>query len=110
MPKPKIVVPSYSSIARLEEALKLRSLAERSQEAYLSYIIKFAQHLKRDPATADEAEARGYLVYLRDKRDYSPSSMRSATASRAPCVKGPPRNTAASTSTWASYSRVRRCA
>lgn len=81
MPKPKIVVPSYSSIARLQEALKLRSLAERSQEAYLSYIIKFALHLRRDPATADEAEARGYLLYLRDKRDYSPSSMRSATAS-----------------------------
>ncbi|MEO6625089.1 MAG: site-specific integrase [Burkholderiaceae bacterium] len=80
MPKTKVIVPSYSSIARLQEALKLRSLAERSQEAYLSYVIKFAQYLKRDPASAEEAEARGYLVYLRDKRSYSPSSMRSATA------------------------------
>src|SRR5690606_21016022 len=66
--------------ARLEEALQLRSLAPRSREAYLTYIIKFAQHLKRDPASAEEADARAYVLYLRDKRDYSPSSIRSSVA------------------------------
>lgn len=58
----------------------MRSLAPRSREAYLTYIIKFAQHLKRDPASAEEADARAYVLYLRDKRDYSPSSIRSSVA------------------------------
>ena len=78
--KKKEIVPSYDSLARLQQMLALRSLAPRSREAYLTYVQKFALHTGCDPGTLDEAAARAYLIYLKEKRAYSPSSMRSACA------------------------------
>jgi site-specific recombinase XerD len=78
--KKKEPVPSYESLARLQQMLALRSLAPRSREAYLTYVQKFALHTGCDPGTLDEAAARAYLIYLKEKRAYSPSSMRSACA------------------------------
>lgn len=78
--KKKETVPSYESLARLQQMLALRSLAPRSRAAYLTYVQKFALHTGCDPGTLDEAAARAYLIYLKEKRAYSPSSMRSACA------------------------------
>ncbi len=78
--KPKHTVPSYESLARLEQMLCLRTLAERTCKAYIVYIKKLALYTNRDPAELDEAQARGYLIYLKEKRHYSPSSMRTVCA------------------------------
>jgi site-specific recombinase XerD len=78
--KNKTPVPSYQSLARLQQMLTLRNLAERSREAYLVYVQKLALHFSRDPLELDEAQAREYLIYLKEKRSYSPSSMRTVCA------------------------------
>ena len=82
MPKCKKnnTVPSYESLARLREMLSLRNLADRTREAYLVYIQKLALRAGRDPALLDETQAREYLVYLKEKRRYAPSSMRTVCA------------------------------
>src|SRR5690606_23076710 len=82
MPKCKKnnTVLSYESLARLREMLSLRNLADRTREAYLVYIQKLALRTGRDPALLDEAQAREYLLYLKEKRRYAPSSMRTVCA------------------------------
>ncbi len=83
MSKPKskkTPVPSYESLARLQQMLSLRNLAERSREAYLVYVQKLALHFGRDPVQLDEAQAREYLLHLKEHRKYSPSSMRTVCA------------------------------
>ena len=60
--------------------LSLRTLADRTRAAYIVYIQKLALHAGRDPAELDEAQARAYLLYLKEKRHYSPSSMRTVCA------------------------------
>jgi integrase/recombinase XerD len=73
-------VPSYDSIARLKQMLSLRNLADRTCEAYIVYIQKLALHAGCDPAELDEPRAREYLIYLKEKRNYSQSSMRTVCA------------------------------
>jgi site-specific recombinase XerD len=83
MSKPKskkTPVPSYESLARLQQMLSLRNLAERSREAYLVYVQKLALHFSRAPVQLDEAQAREYLLHLKEHRKYSPSSMRTVCA------------------------------
>lgn len=78
--KNKTPVPLYQSLARLQQMLSLRNLAERSREAYLVYVQKLALHFGRDPLELEEAQARAYLIYLKEKRNYAPSSMRTVCA------------------------------
>jgi integrase/recombinase XerD len=78
--KNKNPVPSYQSLARLQQMLSLRNLAERSREAYLVYVQKLALHFGRDSLQLDEAQAREYLIHLKEKRKYPPSSMRTVCA------------------------------
>jgi site-specific recombinase XerD len=73
-------VPSYDSLARLQQMLSLRNLADRTREAYTVYIQKLALYAGCDPAQLDEPRAREYLIYLKEKRNYSPSSMRTVCA------------------------------
>jgi integrase/recombinase XerD len=60
--------------------LSLRNLADRTCEAYIVYIQKLALHAGCDPAELDEPRAREYLIYLKEKRNYSQSSMRTVCA------------------------------
>ena len=78
--KPKNAGSSYESLARLEPMLSLRTLAERTRKAYIVYIQKLALYTGRGPAELDEAQARGYSIHLKEKRNYSPSSMRTVCA------------------------------
>jgi site-specific recombinase XerD len=73
-------VPSYSSIVRFEEHLTLRSLSARTREEYLRYVRKLASHRGKAPFVLEEAEARAYLLYLKEQKKYAPSSMRIAVA------------------------------
>jgi len=74
------IVPSYPSIARLEEHLSLKSLSARTREEYPRYIRKLAERFGKDPALLEEQDARAYLLYLKEKKKYAPSSMRIAVA------------------------------
>jgi integrase/recombinase XerD len=78
--KKEKTVPSHESIGRLKQMLSLRNLAERSQEAYLVYLQKLAGHFGCDPLKLGEAQVREYLIHLKEKRHYSPSSMRTVCA------------------------------
>ncbi len=73
-------IPTYPSIAKLSEDLCLRSLSSRTRGEYVRYIGKLAAHYGKDPATLQEHEARAYLLYLKEQKQYAPSSMRIATA------------------------------
>lgn len=60
--------------------MKLRSLAEATQEEYLRFVRKLATRHGDDPSGLDEAQVRAHLLRLKDEHQYSPSSMRTAVA------------------------------
>jgi site-specific recombinase XerD len=72
--------PSYPSLTQLQEHLSLRSLSARTREEYVRYVRKLAVQCGQDPAGLDEAQARTYLLYLKEQKHYAPSSMRIAAA------------------------------
>jgi site-specific recombinase XerD len=76
----KAVPADPESLVRFAELLKLRSLAASTQAEYLRYVRKLAARVKRDPADLDEAQVRAYLLHLKEKHAYAPSSMRTACA------------------------------
>jgi integrase/recombinase XerD len=79
----KVAFNDSESLLRFAETLKLRSLAETTQEEYLRYVRKLAARVKRDPAELDEAQLRAHLLRLKkgkNGRGYSASSMRTAVA------------------------------
>jgi site-specific recombinase XerD len=79
--RPHKAVPTENeSQVRFAELLKLRSLAEGTQRMYLSFMRKLGAYFGIDPATLREEQAREYLLYLKDKLGYSPSSMRVGAA------------------------------
>ncbi|MFC2172191.1 tyrosine-type recombinase/integrase [Acidobacteriota bacterium] len=48
--------------------MKLRNLAERTQEAYVSAVVGLVKHYKLSPATISVDQIKDYLVYLKDER------------------------------------------
>jgi site-specific recombinase XerD len=56
--------------------MQLRGLSERTQEAYLRTIRKVAEHYGKRPDQLTEQEIANYLLYLKTKQKYAPSSMR----------------------------------
>ncbi len=68
------------SMLRFAELLKLRSLAGRTQVAYLNYVRALAARTGRDPATLAEEDVRAHILYLKDVANYAPTSMRGACA------------------------------
>jgi len=77
----KAVPTENDSLIRFAELLQLRSLAEGTQKMYLNFMRKLGARVGTDPATMKEEQAREYLLYLKNKLGYSPSSMRTAAAS-----------------------------
>lgn len=77
---PSAIIVSYPSLDLLVEHLCLRSLSQRTRGEYLRYMRKLAAHCGKDPALLEEHEARAYLVYLKEAKQYAPSSMRIAAA------------------------------
>lgn len=77
---PAVLTPDHESLVRFAELLKLRTLAQSTQEEYLRYVRKLAGRVQRDPAELDEAQVRGHLLHLKVAHGYSPSSMRTAVA------------------------------
>ena len=48
----------YESMAGFADALKLRSMADRTQGEYQRYLRKLAERVGRDPALLDESQVR----------------------------------------------------
>ncbi|MCC6415332.1 MAG: phage integrase N-terminal SAM-like domain-containing protein [Opitutaceae bacterium] len=72
--------PDCESLVRFQETMRLRSLAQATQEEYLRFVRKLAARHGGDPTALDEAQVRAHLLRLKDEHHYSPSSMRTAVA------------------------------
>jgi site-specific recombinase XerD len=70
----------HSSLQQYDEHLSLRSVSQRTREEYGRFLRVLARHTGRDPATLTEAEARAYLLYLKETKHFAPGSMRIAAA------------------------------
>lgn len=73
-------VPDGEALVRFAETLKLRSLAQATQDEYLRFVRKLAAQHGGDPSALDEAQVRAHLLRLKEERHYSPSSMRTAVS------------------------------
>lgn len=49
---------------KMIDAMVVRGLAPRTQEAYVDALARMAKHLKRSPDTLDAAEIEAYMVHL----------------------------------------------
>lgn len=59
---------------RMMQDLRLRNLAENTQEAYLRSVAKLAQHFHKSPDLLSTEEVRSYLIYLLEEKHVSPQS------------------------------------
>jgi integrase/recombinase XerD len=73
-------VPDCEVLIRFAETLKLRSLAQATQDEYLRFVRKLTARHGGDPSSLDEAQVRAHLLHLKEAQHYSPSSMRTAVA------------------------------
>jgi integrase/recombinase XerD len=65
---------------RMHQDLQLAGLAEGTQTAYLRVVKQLAAHFRKAPDRLTEAEVREYLLYLKNERKYSPSSLKIAAS------------------------------
>jgi integrase len=65
---------------RMHQDLQLAGLAEGTQKAYLRAVRQLAAHFHKPPDQITEHEVRQYLVHLKERRAYSPSSLKIAAS------------------------------
>jgi integrase/recombinase XerD len=65
---------------RMHQDLQLAGLAEGTQKAYLRVVKQLAAHYHKAPDRISEQEFREYLLYLKNERHYSPSSLKVAAS------------------------------
>jgi integrase/recombinase XerD len=65
---------------RMHQDLQLAGLAEGTQKMYLRAVRQLATHLHKSPDQITESELREYLLYLKNERQYSPSSLKIAAS------------------------------
>ncbi len=61
---------------RMMEDLQLAGYAERTQETYLSTVVRLSKYYGRSPDQLSEEELRGFFVYLKQERKISDSSFK----------------------------------
>lgn len=61
--------------ARMVEDMKLRDFRPTTRKAYLGAVRQFSKWLRREPATWTEEDVRRYILYLRDDKQLSFSSI-----------------------------------
>ena len=71
---------SNSLRRRMHQDLQLAGLAEGTQKAYLRAVKQLAAHFHKAPDRITEHELREYLLYLKNERHYSPSSLKIAAS------------------------------
>jgi site-specific recombinase XerD len=65
---------------RMHQDLQLAGLAEGTQKAYLRVVRQLATHFHKAPDQISEQEFRAYLLYLKNERQLSPSSLKIAAS------------------------------
>jgi integrase/recombinase XerD len=60
---------------RMQQDLQLAGLSERTQEAYLRAVRQLADHFHKAPDRLSEAQLRQYLLYLKNDKQFAPSSL-----------------------------------
>jgi integrase/recombinase XerD len=65
---------------RMHQDLQLAGLAEGTQKAYLRAVSQLVAHVNKPPGRITEHEVREYLVYLKEAKQYSPSSLKVAAS------------------------------
>ena len=65
---------------RMQEDLQLAGLSEGTQRAYLRVVKQFAAHFHKAPDLISQQEFGEYLLYLKNVRHYSPSSLKIAAS------------------------------
>jgi integrase/recombinase XerD len=65
---------------RMHQDLQLAGLAEGTQKMYLRAVRQLATHFHKPPDQLTESELREYLLYLKNERQYSPSSLKIAAS------------------------------
>lgn len=65
---------------RMHQDLQLAGLAEGTRKAYLRVVRQLAAHYHKPPDQVSEQEFRDYLLYLKNERQLSPSSLKTAAS------------------------------
>ena len=60
---------------RMLDALQVRGMAARTQDAYIEAVARLARHYRRSPELLSAGEVQGYLLHLRRERGLSCSSL-----------------------------------
>ena len=60
---------------RFQQDLQLRGLGERTQQSYGRALRKFTEFLGREPDTASEDDFRQYLLFIKNEKQWSSSSI-----------------------------------
>jgi len=63
---------------RILEDMALYGYSERTQQAYMRELDKFARHFRIEPDTLTESQVRDYVVYLTSKTSLSSASIKMA--------------------------------
>jgi integrase/recombinase XerD len=60
---------------QMHQDLQLAGLSERTQEAYLRAVRQLAAHFRQAPDQLTETQLREYLLYLKNDKQFAPSSL-----------------------------------
>jgi hypothetical protein len=68
----------YPSISKFAQFVQLKDYRQPTKKEYVRYLLRFADHLQRDPATATQDDLRRYYLFLRQHKKFGPSAMKLA--------------------------------
>jgi site-specific recombinase XerD len=67
--------PLSPILIRFQQDIQLNRRGERTQQSYVRNVRKFAEFLKRDPDSASEDDLRNYLLFIKNDRHWSASTI-----------------------------------
>jgi integrase/recombinase XerD len=67
--------PTFPSVKRFLDDLKLNGKSTRTQQSYCRAVRKFAEYLDHSPEQATEDQLRDYLLYLVDTKKWKGSTV-----------------------------------
>lgn len=73
-------IPLSPLAQKMQHDLQLAGLKDRTQEAYLRAVRKFAQWLNMSPDQASENDLRRYLLFIKNDQQWEPNSLKVAYA------------------------------
>jgi integrase/recombinase XerD len=66
--------------SRMHQDLQLAGLSERTQDSYLRAVRQLADHFNKAPDQLTESQIREYLLYLKNRKKFSPGALKIATS------------------------------